>query len=166
MSTSTTSKPPAPAGASSGAPSGALKRSGNWARRAPLLPALILVIIVTQLPFLTTIFISFMNWNAYYPDRRGFAGIDNFRTVLSDPDARHAIFVTVVMTIAVVAIALVLGLVIALLLDRKFLGRGHRPHDDDHPVPHRPGRRRPAVEARALQPGVRPLQRDAAPDLR
>ncbi len=124
MSTSTTSKPPAPAGASSGAPSGALKRSGNWARRAPLLPALILVIIVTQLPFLTTIFISFMNWNAYYPDRRGFAGIDNFRTVLSDPDARHAIFVTVVMTIAVVAIALVLGLVIALLLDRKFLGRG------------------------------------------
>ncbi|MEO7446981.1 MAG: sugar ABC transporter permease [Humibacillus sp.] len=126
--TTTTSKAPTPSGSSSGQTgtksSGALKRSGDWARRAPLLPALILVIIVTQLPFVATIVISFMDWNAYYPDRRGFAGIDNFTVVLSDPDARHAIFITVVMTLAVVFIALVLGLVIALLLDRKFLGRG------------------------------------------
>jgi len=127
MST-TTSKAPTPSGSSSGQAgtksSGALKRSGDWARRAPLLPALILVIIVTQLPFVATIVISLMNWNAYYPDRRGFAGLDNFAVVLSDPDARHAIFITVVMTLAVVVIALVLGLIIALLLDRKFLGRG------------------------------------------
>ncbi len=101
----------------------ALKRSGDWARRAPLLPALIFVILVTQLPFATTIVISFMNWNAYYPDQRGFAGLDNFKTVLSDPDARHAIFVTVVLTAAVVILALVLGLIAAVLLDRKFRGR-------------------------------------------
>ncbi len=103
---------------------GALHRSGDWARRAPLLPALILVLIVTQLPFVVTIGVSFMNWNAYYPDRRGFTGINNFKTVLSDPDARHAIWVTVVLTFAVVVISLLLGLVIALLLDRKFFGQG------------------------------------------
>ncbi len=101
----------------------ALKRSGDWARRAPLLPALILVIVVTQLPFVTTIVISFMNWNAYYPDQRGFAGFSNFATVLSDPDARRAIIVTVLLTAAVVLISLFLGLVAALLLDRKFRGR-------------------------------------------
>jgi sorbitol/mannitol transport system permease protein len=32
-------------------PSGAARRTSSWARRAPLLPALIFMIIVTQLPF-------------------------------------------------------------------------------------------------------------------
>jgi sorbitol/mannitol transport system permease protein len=55
----------------------ALARAGAWARRAPLLPALIFMIIITQLPFLVTLGISFMNWNAYYPDEIGFNGLDN-----------------------------------------------------------------------------------------
>ncbi len=101
-----------------------LRRSGDWARRAPLLPALLLVIVVTQLPFLVTIFSSFLNWNAYYPDERGFTGFTNFQTVLSDPSAREAIVVTVLLTASVVLISLALGLGIALLLDRKFLGQG------------------------------------------
>jgi sorbitol/mannitol transport system permease protein len=123
MSTATTTRTPTPPAPRT--PTGrALQRSGDWARRAPLLPALILVVIVTQLPFLVTIVTSFLNWNAYYPDQRGFAGIDNFKTVLSDPDARHAIWVTVTLTLAVVVVSLLLGLAIALLLDRKFLGRG------------------------------------------
>ena len=42
---------PAPAGAGKTA----MRRSGDWARRAPLLPALIFMIIVTQLPFVGTI---------------------------------------------------------------------------------------------------------------
>jgi polyol transport system permease protein len=121
---SSTATAPAPTPSASGAAGrGALQRTGDWARRAPLLPALILTVIVTQLPFLVTIVISFMNWNAYYPDQIGFTGIDNFKTVLSDPDARHAILVSVILTAGVVAIALVLGLIAALLLDRKFIGR-------------------------------------------
>ena len=118
-----TTTAPAPTSAPGAAGRSALQRSGDWARRAPLLPALILVVIVTQLPFLVTIVISFMRWNAYYPDEIGFTGIDNFKTVLSDPDARHAIFVSVVLTLGVVAVALFLGLIAALLLDRKFIGR-------------------------------------------
>lgn len=60
-------------------PAGGLRRrSGAWVRRAPLLPALVFTIVVTQLPFLATLVISFMNWNAYYPDERGFAGVDIF----------------------------------------------------------------------------------------
>jgi sorbitol/mannitol transport system permease protein len=122
MSSATATRTPAPSARDAAKPR-ALQRSGDWARRAPLLPALILVVIVTQLPFVVTIVTSFLNWNAYYPDQRGFAGIDNFKTVLSDPDARQAIWVTVSLTFAVVVLSLLLGLVIALLLDRKFVGR-------------------------------------------
>jgi sorbitol/mannitol transport system permease protein len=101
-----------------------LRKSGDWARRAPLLPALIFVIAMTQLPFVATIVISFMNWNAYYPDERGFAGLDNFVHVFTDTNARSAVLVTIILTVSVVLVSLVLGLVIALLLDRKFRGRG------------------------------------------
>lgn len=101
-----------------------LQRSGDWARRMPLLPAMALVLIVTQLPFVVTIIASFMNWNAYYPDERGFGGLANYKTVLTDPGARKAIWVTVLLTAAVVIISLFLGLCIALLLDRKFRGQG------------------------------------------
>jgi sorbitol/mannitol transport system permease protein len=102
----------------------ALKRSGDWARRAPLLPALIFVILMTQLPFAATLVISFMNWNAYYPDERGFTGFDNFARVFTDTNTRQAVVVTILLTVSVVLICLVLGLAIALLLDRKFRGQG------------------------------------------
>src|SRR3954462_13362678 len=101
-----------------------MRRAGDWARRGPLLPALVFMIVVTQLPFVVTIITSFMNWNAYYPDERSFAGIDNFRRVLTDANTRHAIWVTILLTAGVVLISLLLGLGIALLLDRRFRGRG------------------------------------------
>jgi sorbitol/mannitol transport system permease protein len=102
----------------------ALRRSGDWARRAPLLPALVFLIIVTQLPFVVTLVISFMDWNAYYPNERGFAGVDNFVRVFTDINMRNAVWVTILLTAAVVLISLLLGMLIALLLDRKFRGRG------------------------------------------
>jgi sorbitol/mannitol transport system permease protein len=105
-------------------PGGALRRSADWARRAPLLPALVFMILLTQLPFVATLVISFMNWNAYYPNERGFAGFANYGRVLTDVATRNAIIVTIELTVVVVLVSLVLGLLIALLLDRKFLGRG------------------------------------------
>jgi polyol transport system permease protein len=102
----------------------ALRRSGDWARRAPLLPALVFMIVVTQLPFVATLVISFMDWNAYYPEERGFAGLANFRRVFTDVNMRNAVIVTIELTVSVVLISLILGLLIALLLDRQFRGRG------------------------------------------
>src|SRR5690242_69614 len=103
---------------------GALRRTGAWARRAPLLPALIFLIVVTQLPFVVTLVISFMDWNAYYPQERGFAGLANFRRVFTDTNMRDAVITTILLTASVVLVSLLLGMLIALLLDRQFRGRG------------------------------------------
>jgi sorbitol/mannitol transport system permease protein len=105
-------------------PAGAARRASVWVRRAPLLPALIFMIIITQLPFVVTLIISFMNWNAYYPDERGFAGLRNYVRVFTDVNMRDAVITTIELTVGVVLISLLLGLGIALLLDRKFRGRG------------------------------------------
>jgi sorbitol/mannitol transport system permease protein len=52
------------------------ERALAWARRAPLLPALIFLIVVTQLPFVVTLIISFLNWNSLSPDKTAFAGLE------------------------------------------------------------------------------------------
>ncbi|MFF1697427.1 carbohydrate ABC transporter permease [Streptomyces sp. NPDC058257] len=95
-----------------------------WATRAPLLPALIFMVVVTQLPFVATLVISFFDWNALYPDARSFTGFGNYSEVLTDPDLRKSVLTTIVLTATVVIASLVIGLGLALLLDRKFRGRG------------------------------------------
>ena len=119
---------PPPASAAPAAPANgqreARARAENRKRRLPLLPALIFVIVVTQLPFLATLVVSFMDWNALYPDERGFAGISNYVEVFSDASLRRSVVTTIVLTATVVLVSLVLGLGLALLLDRQFRGRG------------------------------------------
>ncbi|MFF4507474.1 carbohydrate ABC transporter permease [Streptomyces sp. NPDC001401] len=121
--TSLTGRMRAPQTAEKASPSSRRPR-GAWARRAPLLPALIFMIVVTQLPFVGTLVISFMRWNALDPGNRGFAGLQNYQDAVTDPQLRSALLTTVALTATVVLVSLVLGLGLALLLDRKFRGRG------------------------------------------
>jgi sorbitol/mannitol transport system permease protein len=101
----------------------ATPRTG-WGRRAPLLPALIFMVVMTQLPFLATLVISTLSWNSLDPGSRAFVFLDNYKTVFTDAALRQAVLNTIVFTVSVVGVSVILGLIIALLLDRKFLGRG------------------------------------------
>jgi sorbitol/mannitol transport system permease protein len=115
---------PAPARRRSGAAgAGGAGRAARWARRAPLLPALLFLVVVTQLPFAATLVISFLRWNALDPTDRGFAGVANYASVIDDPNLRSSMLTTAVLTASVVLVSLVLGLGVALLLDRPFRGR-------------------------------------------
>jgi len=103
-----------------------VKRKGPnpWMRRAPLLPALLFTIVVTQIPFILTVVYSFQSWNLVRPGSEHFVGFRNYIDVFADSQFRGAMLNTVVLTVVCVFVALVLGLGLALLLDRKFLGRG------------------------------------------
>ena len=96
----------------------------RWAKRVPLLPALIFMVIVTQLPFVITIVVSFIDWNALYPTEVHFGFVDNYVAVFANSALRSSLLTTILMTVTIVLVSAVLGLLIALLLDRKFLGRG------------------------------------------
>ncbi|MCW3842042.1 sugar ABC transporter permease [Micromonospora yasonensis] len=102
-------------------PAGARQR---WTRRAPLLPALIFAILVTQIPFLVTLYLSTLDWNALRPGRRAFVGLANYGEVLTDARLRAALLNTVVLTAGSVVLSVLLGLGLAILLDRRFPGRG------------------------------------------
>lgn len=101
-----------------------VSRAEGWRRRGPLLPALIFTILVTQIPFLFTLYYSTLSWNLVRPGSRRFVGLQNYVDVVQDSVFFQAAVNTVVIIVATVLISVVLGLVLALLLDRAFLGRG------------------------------------------
>ncbi|MFG1609445.1 carbohydrate ABC transporter permease [Actinoplanes sp. NPDC049265] len=82
------------------------------------------MIVLTQVPFVATLVISLMRWNALYPEDRAFAGLDNFRLVVQNAALRSSVATTLILTLVVVGVSLVLGLILALLLNRRFAGRG------------------------------------------
>lgn len=121
MATTTTTAPPA---LHRRAPAARSLKQERRRRRGPLLPALIFTIIVTQLPFLVTLVYSFFSWNLLRPGSREFALFGNYGEVLGDPTTRKALLVTVMLTAGAVIASVLVGLACALLVDRRFLGRG------------------------------------------
>ncbi|MCI9887924.1 sugar ABC transporter permease [Micrococcales bacterium 31B] len=102
----------------------AMSRREAWRRRGPLLPALIFTIIVTQVPFLLTIWYSLRSWNLLRPDADAFVGLSNYIDIFKDATFRSAALNSILITLGCVAGAMLLGIVFALLLDRKFRGQG------------------------------------------
>jgi multiple sugar transport system permease protein len=91
---------------------------------ALLLPMLVIMLAVTGYPLLSTVRLSFTD--AILTGRAAmfhWVGWDNFRYVFSDPDFGDAFWRTLYFAIVSVAIELVLGVLVALLLNRKFYGR-------------------------------------------
>jgi polyol transport system permease protein len=102
--------------------------SSGWRRRLPLLPALIYMIVITQLPFLVSIYYSLTNLKdktqSLIPEPTKFVGIDNYKLIFSDPFFRQAMWTSVKMTVLAVVLSLVFGTLFAMLLDRRFVGQG------------------------------------------
>jgi sorbitol/mannitol transport system permease protein len=101
-----------------------VSRAEGWRRRGPLLPALIFMIVVTQIPFLFTLYYSTLSWNLVRPGSREFVGLSNYVDVVKDSQFWSVALNTVILIVGVVLISAFFGLLLALLLDRAFLGRG------------------------------------------
>ena len=101
-----------------------VERREAWSRRAPLMPALIFAIVVTQLPFVMTLWYSMQSWNLVRPGSEHFVGLSNYVDVFADSKFRSAAWHTILITTSCVVVAMLLGIGLALLLDRRFVGRG------------------------------------------
>ncbi len=101
----------------------AASRRDGWQRRLPLLPALIYTVVVTQIPFLVTLWYSFQNYFFDVPGGAHFNGLSNYKSVFTTAAFRGSLLRSVIMTVTAVIVAMLLGVAFAVLLDRKFLGR-------------------------------------------
>jgi polyol transport system permease protein len=104
----------------------AFLRSERTAAIALLLPALAYLALMTQAPFVLTLWYSLHRWILTSPELgHAWVGLENFRyTLTEDPIFRTAVVNTLEITLAIVGGSLVLGLAFALLLNRTFPLRG------------------------------------------
>ncbi|WP_454697213.1 carbohydrate ABC transporter permease [Arthrobacter humicola] len=101
-----------------------LTRAERWKIRGPLLPALIFTILLTQLPFLLTLIYSFQSWSLLSNKPAQFNGGANYLTTVQDEIFWRSIGNTGVMTGVSTVACIVIGLLLALLLNHTFPGRG------------------------------------------
>lgn len=80
-------------------------------------PNLALLLIFTYRPLIDNIRISFYHWNISSPRMR-FIGLDNYVAYFQNPESWQIMWQTFIFTGAAVVGSMVLGLVLALLLDR------------------------------------------------
>lgn len=102
---------------------GKVAKKNVWLSRSLILPALIFGILMTQIPFLVTIYFSLLNWNLLKPGEIGFAWFKNYVSVFTTGDLVPSIIATVGITASAVVLSLLFGLLFAILLDRNFRGQ-------------------------------------------
>jgi multiple sugar transport system permease protein len=87
-------------------------------------PAVIIMVAVTLYPIGYAIYLSLQRYDLRFPAEKQFIGLANYITVLSDGLWWTAFWVTIVITVVSVGVALVLGMGLALIMRWALVGRG------------------------------------------
>ena len=89
-----------------------------------IMPSLILIIVTLIGPFFYSLYISFYNWNITRPDLgQIFVGFGNYKELVFSRDFWRVLSITSYFVAVSVGLEILLGLGIALLLNKKFFGR-------------------------------------------
>jgi len=91
--------------------------------RTLLSPAVILLFVWMIVPLAMTIYFSTLHYNLLDPGNESFVGLDNFTYFLTDPAFLASLRNTLMLVGSVLVITLVLGVLVALLLDQHVVGR-------------------------------------------
>ncbi|AMG56471.1 carbohydrate ABC transporter permease [Pantoea vagans] len=89
-----------------------------------LAPMLLVMLLLTAWPLLRTIWLSFTDAALIGSgETPAWIGLENYRYALSDPDFRASVWRTLYFTLVSVTFEGVIGVLVALLLNQKFVGR-------------------------------------------
>jgi len=110
-------------------PSGSSSRLSLFIERHPVLvfttPAAVVVFILMVFPVFYTVYMSLHSWFASSLTSPEFTGLANFkRAFVQDERFRNALWLTLYFTALATALQVILGVALALLLNRPFRGKG------------------------------------------
>jgi ABC-type sugar transport system permease subunit len=107
---------------------GWLKTRADRLRRTAtffLLPAALVLTFVTLGPLIYSLFVSFTNWTLTVPGSENeLVGFANYHGVISNFAFWRAVQVTLTFGVTSTLLELILGVILALMLNQEFLGRG------------------------------------------
>ncbi|HET7067654.1 MAG TPA: sugar ABC transporter permease [Nocardioides sp.] len=87
-------------------------------------PALIMMVLVTAYPMLQALYLSLFRYRLTTPNDKGFIGVDNYVTILTDSLFWKDTLNTVIIMVVTVAIELVIGFAFAMVMHRIIFARG------------------------------------------
>ncbi|MEU8181247.1 sugar ABC transporter permease [Micromonospora sp. NPDC049044] len=96
----------------------------KWTPYLFLAPAALFILVFQAVPLVQEVYLSFTRTRLLNPTKSEWVGLDNFNRIFGDPEFHHTLLITVVYVVTCVVVAIGAGLVVALLLNRKFRGRG------------------------------------------
>lgn len=96
----------------------------NLAGYAFIAPALIAFLVLVAFPFVSSIFLSFTEWN-FVSGWKGikWVGLDNFKALLTDRNFTYAVKNTFIYAITTVPTSIVIALILAYVLNGKVFGK-------------------------------------------
>ena len=86
-------------------------------------PALLLLVLLEAYPIVQAVWTSFQHHNLMRPRFRGFAGLENYATIIDKPEFWTALYVTLVFVALSVSLIVVLGVAIAVLANQPIRGQ-------------------------------------------
>lgn len=89
-----------------------------------LLPTIVLILFVNLYPLVRGGVISFQRLTVFNLNRPRFIGLDNYKSIVSDPNFGRVLLNTIIWIFFSVLLQLILGFFLALLLTKPFIGRG------------------------------------------
>jgi len=92
--------------------------------RSLLTPAVVVLLCWMLAPLVMTIYFSFVDYNLTRPDAHPFAGFANYRHFITNPDFLAALWQTLLFLGMVVAATVIGGILLALMVNTPFPGRG------------------------------------------
>lgn len=106
------------------APTSDRSRAENKLGLKLVLPAVIVMAVVTAYPMIQALYLSLFRYRLTAPDDREFVGLGNYATVLSDGLFWRDTFNTVLIMVITVGFELVIGFAFALVMHRVIFARG------------------------------------------
>ncbi|MBW7921457.1 MAG: sugar ABC transporter permease [Rubellimicrobium sp.] len=99
-------------------------RSSRKAARLMLSPSVIVLLVWMIVPLAVTVWYSLLRYNLLRPERTGFIWFRNYTNFVASPAFLSSIVNTLILVVGVLVITVVLGILIALLIDRPIWGQG------------------------------------------
>lgn len=98
--------------------------STRWIPRSLMAPAVISLFLWMIVPLAMTLYFSVIRYSLLDPGNHEFLGLMNYEFFLTDPSFWPAVLNTLMLLGAVILISVILGVLLALLVDAPFPGRG------------------------------------------
>jgi multiple sugar transport system permease protein len=90
-----------------------------------LVPVILVLLLFIAAPIGQSIFLSFHRIIIGLPQlKTPFVGLDNYQQLLTDPVARHSFWITIIFVATTTFFELLIGLLLALMINQHFPGRG------------------------------------------